>query len=84
MLIVATVVGVPSTDFDINGAVLRALRIKDGWSIAEFAREVELVPSHVSNIEAGRRGCSARTAKRMAELLGVPLSVLQREQAVTA
>lgn len=70
----------PATDFDINGAVLRALRIKDGWSIADFAREVELTPSHVSNIEAGRRGCSATVAKRMADRLAVPLSVLQRQQ----
>lgn len=66
---------------EINGEVLRALRLKDGWSIAEFAREIELTPGHVSNIEAGRRGCSPKVIKRMAEVLAVPMSVLVRSAA---
>lgn len=60
-----------------RGEVLRALRIKDGYSIAAFAAAVETVPSHISNIEAGRRGANPALTKRMAMVLNVPMSVLE-------
>lgn len=60
----------------VNPEALRALRLKDGYSVADFAREIGVAPSHLSNIEAGRRGCSPATVKRMATVLAVPLSAL--------
>lgn len=60
----------------INPEALRGLRLKDGYSVAGFAREIGIVPSHLSNIEAGRRGCSPAIVKRMAEVLAVPISAL--------
>lgn len=62
----------------VNPDAVRALRIKDGWSLAAFARQVDIAPSHLSNIEAGRRGCSPALLKRMAVALAVPVSALVR------
>ena len=59
-----------------NPAIVRALRIKDGYSIAGFAREIGITPGHLSNFEAGRDGVSLTVAKKMAETLGVPFSLL--------
>lgn len=64
----------------VNPEALRALRLKDGYSIAAFAREIGIAPSHLSNIEAGRRGCSPATVKRMATVLAVPISALLWQQ----
>jgi transcriptional regulator with XRE-family HTH domain len=52
------------------------MRLKDGYSVAAFARDLGMTPSHVSNIEAGRRGASPAVIKRMATLLAVPISAL--------
>lgn len=60
----------------VNPEALRALRIKDGYSVAAFAREIGIVPSHLSNVESGRRGLSPATTKRAAQVLGVPISAL--------
>lgn len=68
----------------LNPYSLRALREALGWSVAKFAAAVETVPSHVSNIEAGRRGASPELIRRMARVLGVPVAALvtsyQREE----
>lgn len=68
----------------VNPQAVRALRIKDGWSLAAFAREVGITPSHLSNIEAGRRGCSPAALKRMADALVVPMSALLWHETVDA
>jgi transcriptional regulator with XRE-family HTH domain len=62
----------------VNGHALRALRIKDGWSVASFARAVITTPGHISNIEGNKRGASPGLVKRMAEALGVPISAIAR------
>jgi transcriptional regulator with XRE-family HTH domain len=60
----------------VNPEALRALRERTGFSIADFAGEVGTVPSHISNIEAGRRGASPDAIRRMAQVLKVPMSAL--------
>jgi len=52
------------------------MRIKDGYSVAALARELCVTPSHLSNIEAGRRGAAPALIKRMSTLLCVPVSAL--------
>lgn len=61
----------------VRGETLRSLREKSGYSIAEFARECECVPSHISNIEAGRRGAKPDLVVRMAHVLNVPVPVIE-------
>lgn len=61
----------------VNHAALKALRIKDGYSISDFARAVGLTRAHVSNVESGRRACSPGVIKRMAEVLNVPISAIE-------
>lgn len=60
----------------VNPEALRALIFANGFSIAGFAMEVGTVPSHISNILAGRRGASASTVKKMADILRVPVAAL--------
>lgn len=68
----------------INPEALRALRQLAGFSVAAFAQALETTPSHISNIEAGRRGASAALIKRMAAILKVPTPALLWDEQVTA
>lgn len=61
---------------ELNPEAFRALRLKDGLSLAEAARRLAVTPGHLSNIEAGRRGASPALIKAMATLLAVPISAL--------
>lgn len=60
----------------INPEALRALRLKDGWSVAGLASKVGVEPSHLSNVEGGRRGLSPAAIKRIADTLVIPISAL--------
>ena len=60
----------------LNPASLRALRTSLGWSVTKFAQAAETTPSHISNIEAGRRQASDALIVRMAQTLGVPTAAL--------
>ena len=71
-------------DVQIDGEGLRAIRILAGWSVARFAQEIGIAPSHVSNIEAGRRQASPEVVKRMADTLGVPTSTLLKPKAIAS
>lgn len=66
----------PAAILKANPDVVRALRVKDGWSVAAFAREIGITPGHLSNFEAGRDGVSVGVAKKMSEVLGVPVSII--------
>lgn len=60
----------------LNPETLRALMFANGFSVAGFALEVGVIPSHVSNILAGRRGASPAVIKKMADVLKVPVAAL--------
>lgn len=55
------------------GATIRALRLAHGWKLGNFASAVGVAYSHLSNIEAGRKRCTPQLARRVAEVLGVPV-----------
>ncbi|WP_082976418.1 helix-turn-helix domain-containing protein [Nocardia sp. 852002-20019_SCH5090214] len=59
-----------------TGQTIRALREAYGWTQIGFAEALGLSGSHMTNIEAGRRACTPRTALRIANLLGVPLAAI--------
>lgn len=67
----------------INADALKHLRLKDGHSLASLAREADVQPAHLSNIEAGRRGASPALTKRLAQALGVPISAIVAQPAPT-
>jgi len=60
----------------VNHAALRALRLKDGYTGASFARACGMDRSHLANIESGRNGCSPALIREMARVLGVPISAI--------
>ena len=61
---------------EVNPEALRNLRVKDGLSVTALAAKAGIGRAHLSNIEAGRRGCSPAALKRLAEALAVPVSAL--------
>ena len=63
---------------DLNPAAYKAIRLLAGFSLAAAARALGCTPSHLSNIEAGRRGASPALIKKSAELYGVPISAIAR------
>jgi plasmid maintenance system antidote protein VapI len=58
------------------GATIRALRLAYGWKLGNFASCVGVAYSHLSNIEAGRKRCTPQLARRVAEVLGVPVMAI--------
>jgi transcriptional regulator with XRE-family HTH domain len=58
------------------GATIRALREANGWALGKFAVAVGTTHPHLSNIEAGRKRCTPPMARRIADVLGVPLAAI--------
>ena len=62
-----------------NGAAIRSLREKDGWHQPEFAKEVGMSQSALSNIEREKRSARPATIHRIARALRVPVAAITRE-----
>jgi transcriptional regulator with XRE-family HTH domain len=62
-----------------NGAAIRSLREKDGWHQPDFAREVGMSQSALSNIEREKRSARPATIHRIARVLRVPVAAISRE-----
>ncbi len=58
------------------GPRLKEIRLKTGLSLREIARQLEVSPSFVSQIENGKSQPSVATLYSLAKLLGVPVDVL--------
>lgn len=59
-----------------NGAAIKAIRQARGWRTNAFARAIDISPSYLSNIEAGRKGALPETLDRIAAALGVPVAAI--------
>lgn len=57
----------------INRFALSELRERSGLTKSQFARALDCGPPHITDIEAGRRHPSPDLARRMADVLKVPL-----------
>jgi transcriptional regulator with XRE-family HTH domain len=71
----------------VNGPVIRNLRSYQGFNGAEFARQCEISPQYLSDLERGKRiGAHPAVVKRIAEALGVPMRsiVMPETEAVGA
>lgn len=62
-----------------NGAAIRSLREKDGWHQPDFAREVGMSQSALSNIEREKRSARPATIHRIARVLRVPVAAITRD-----
>lgn len=60
----------------VNGNSLRAIRERSGWTVTGLAAAADIGRSHLSNVEAGRRQLSPTSARRIADVLGVPLAAI--------
>lgn len=68
----------------VDAEAVQAIRFLAGWSPSRFATEIGITPSHLSNIESGRRQASPEVIKRMADVLGVPVTALVKPREVPA
>lgn len=60
------------------GERIRELRDAKDVSLREFARQIEVTPAHLSDIELGRRFPSDQLLKRIAVRLGVRVEELEK------
>lgn len=63
----------PHSVFVVDGAKIRHMRDRAGWSLSAFAKELDTDISHLSRIERGKGQPSARLRNRIAEVLAVSL-----------
>ncbi|WP_054815495.1 helix-turn-helix domain-containing protein [Nocardia arizonensis] len=61
------------------GATIRALRQAHNLRRRELADRIFISPSHLANIESGRRGCTHDVARRVAAALDVELTAITTE-----
>jgi DNA-binding XRE family transcriptional regulator len=62
-----------------NGAAIRALREKDGWSQTALAREVGIRQATLSGIESESANAQVTTLNRIARALRVPVAAVMRD-----
>ena len=58
------------------GATAKALREANGWALGKFAVQIPMTHGHLANIEAGRKKLTPEKARRIADVLGVPLAAI--------
>lgn len=74
---VPNVCGMNQNDDPIRmGATIKALREAYGWKLGKFAVAAGTTHPHMSNIESGRKRCTPEMARRIADVLGVPLAAI--------
>lgn len=61
-----------------NGAAIRSLRLKDGWSVAALAAQVGISQPTLTNIELEHRSVSRQVLNRIARALCVPEAAITR------
>jgi len=57
-----------------HGPEIARLRLERGFTLQRLADEAAISRSHLGKIELGERGASAPALKRLAIVLGVPVS----------
>lgn len=74
---------VTSSDDPIRtGATIKALRGAYGWKQIRLAEAVKTSRSHLSNIESGRKACTPDLARKIADVLGIPLAAITTDYSV--
>lgn len=65
-------------DHRITGQVIGRLRVQQGLSQEELAQKAGIARSHLAMIENGKKSASVETLWKIAEALGMRLSILIR------
>jgi transcriptional regulator with XRE-family HTH domain len=63
----------------INAEALKAIRTKDGQSMATLARAANISRQYLNDIEKKRRGASPDVRRRLAAALNVPTSAIEAQ-----
>lgn len=63
-------------DLKKSGKQIRQLRIKNGYTQEELAKELNIDRSLISYIETGKRGCTVDMLVQLSSLFGVSLDSL--------
>lgn len=66
-----------------NGAAIRAIRQKTGWSINRLAEEADVALSALSYYEREQKDPSLRVLCKISQALGVPVAAIAKDD-VTA
>lgn len=67
-----------------NGIAIRALRQKEGLTVDELARQIDVTAPHLRNIENELRSASETHLARIARVLDVPLAAIRNRVADAA
>ena len=59
---------------------LRVVRTKDGYSLADLAKDAKISLGYLSDLEGGHRWPNATQLKKLAVTLNCPVSVLERHR----
>ncbi len=62
-----------------NGAAIRSLREKDGYSQTAFAKAVGMDQANLARIEGGTQFPRPATMRRIADQLRVPIAAITRD-----
>lgn len=58
------------------------VRKQAGFTQAKLAEALGISPSHMSEIESGKRNCTAKNLAKAAKVLGCPVAVIRAKVAV--
>lgn len=61
-----------------DGATVRTLRLRKGWSQARLAEALATSQSHVARIERGTENLTIETCRKLTRALGIDLNTLDR------
>lgn len=69
-----------------DGATVRAMRLRNGWSQSQLAEAVETSQSHIARIERGTENVTIKTCRKLCAALGIDMNALnealQRQEAL--
>ncbi len=67
---------VAETFYGDDGATVRTMRLKKGWSQAVLAKEIGTSQSHVARIERGTENLAIRTCRKLCNALEIDMNTL--------
>lgn len=73
-----------NTEWQRQGATLRALRLKTGLKVGEMANALVISSGYLSNIEAGRKPLTPVLLAKAADILDVPQIAIAKPHLIDA